>query len=173
MTTFYEIPDWPSYGISKDGQVRRIKAGVQGAVLGRVLKNQMHSKRGYLQVRLNQSPKSQTFDLHRLVALTFLGPTPEGMQICHNNGTKTDCRLENLRFDTVSANHMDKVVHGTSNRGTNQWKAKYTEEQVLHVKKLLNDGVKYKKISEITGVGYSSVKNIKYGNKWGWLKNEQ
>lgn len=37
------------------------------------------------------------------------------MAACHNNGDCTDNRLLNLRWDTVSANHLDKVIHGTHN----------------------------------------------------------
>lgn len=43
----------------------------------------------------------------------FVGPCPEGMEVCHNNGDCTDNRLENLRYDTKSANMLDRVRHGT------------------------------------------------------------
>ena len=50
--------------------------------------------------------------IHRLVLEAFVGPCPEGMETCHNNGVRTDNRLENLRWDTSSANNDDIVKHG-------------------------------------------------------------
>jgi len=35
------------------------------------------------------------------------------MECCHNNGIKTDCKLENLRWDTRKNNHKDQKIHGT------------------------------------------------------------
>ena len=49
--------------------------------------------------------------IHRSVALAFLGETPDGMEVCHNNGIKSDNRLENLRFDTRSKNMLDVIRH--------------------------------------------------------------
>lgn len=51
--------------------------------------------------------------VHHLVAAAFLGPRPVGLDVCHNNGICTDNRLENLRYDTRSANIRDAVEHGT------------------------------------------------------------
>ncbi len=53
-------------------------------------------------------------DIHSLVAAAFLGPRPDGMEVCHNNGDARDNRLENLRYDTRSANQRDAVAHGTN-----------------------------------------------------------
>jgi hypothetical protein len=42
-----------------------------------------------------------------------VGPRPDGMQVCHNNGLRTDNRLSNLRYDTASGNMRDRILHGT------------------------------------------------------------
>lgn len=54
--------------------------------------------------------------VHRLVLAAFIGPCPEGLQGCHNNGDKLDNRLVNLRWDTPGANNRDKRVHGTDHQ---------------------------------------------------------
>lgn len=41
-----------------------------------------------------------------------MGPCPDGMEACHNNGDQLDNRIENLRWDTHSANIYDQVAHG-------------------------------------------------------------
>jgi hypothetical protein len=46
----------------------------------------------------------------------FVGPCPEGMEVCHNNGDPTDNRMENLRYGTHSSNEQDKLIHGTDHQ---------------------------------------------------------
>jgi hypothetical protein len=46
------------------------------------------------------------------VAEAFMGPTPVGLEVCHNNDDKADNRLTNLRFDTHLANMRDAVRNG-------------------------------------------------------------
>lgn len=57
--------------------------------------------------------RRRTRQVHRLVAEAFLGPVPEGMEVCHNNGDMLDNRAVNLRYGTHSENLRDRVKHGT------------------------------------------------------------
>lgn len=59
----------------------------------------------------NKKPKS--IRVHQLVMWAHVGPTPPGMEVCHNNGVHTDNRLDNLRFDTHANNMADLRKHGT------------------------------------------------------------
>ena len=43
----------------------------------------------------------------------FVGPCPSGQEACHANDDPRDNRLENLRWDTRSANALDSVRNGT------------------------------------------------------------
>lgn len=104
------------------------------------------------------------------MAITFLGGVPDGFHVCHQNGIKTDCRLQNLRIDTASANCMDKVNHGTHNRGEFHYKSKYTQELILQVKKRLLSGEKILDLCREYGMTRSYLSNIKHGYKWGWLE---
>jgi hypothetical protein len=51
--------------------------------------------------------------VHSLVALAFLGPCPEGLECCHWDGDPGNNRPGNLRWDTSSANLLDRQRHGT------------------------------------------------------------
>ena len=51
--------------------------------------------------------------LHRLVLESFIGPCPDGMEGCHNDGDPANNTAENLRWDTRHANIMDSIRHGT------------------------------------------------------------
>jgi hypothetical protein len=44
---------------------------------------------------------------HVMVAFAFLGRRKKGMHICHYDDIKTNNRLDNLRYDTVSNNRKD------------------------------------------------------------------
>ena len=140
MKKYRPIPGWENYGISEDAEIIRLVAR-KGAQKGLVLKQHIHKTRGYLTVRLYDRDRQRTFDVHRLMALTFLGDVPNGMQVCHKNGIKTDCKLKNLRVDTMSSNQMDRALHGTSNRGERFGRNKYTEAQIKKVKLLLATGI--------------------------------
>lgn len=51
---------------------------------------------------------------HTAVAEAFLGPRPEGMYVCHNDGNPLNNAISNLRYDTPSSNILDTVKHGTN-----------------------------------------------------------
>lgn len=74
---------------------------------------------GRLTVMLSSPSAGASLRLvHQLVLEAFVGPRPEGMEGCHNNGDCTDNRLENLRWDTSSNNKLDMLIHGTHPNGS-------------------------------------------------------
>lgn len=162
------IPDWESYGITKDGLIYRI-GKAKGAKVGKQIKPHLHTKIGYLTVRLYQKDKQKTFDVHRLVAITYFGEIPFGMDVCHKNGIKTDCRLDNLRVGSKSSNEMDKIDHGTSNRGERNGNNKYSESLIKTAKNRIAAKEDIKEISQSLGINIRHLKNIKNGYKWKWL----
>ena len=101
------IPSFPGYEVSDCGQVRR----------GERLLSQSFNVSGYPRVTLSLLGKSKTRVVHALVAEAFLGARPQGMQICHNDGVKTNNNVSNLRFATPKDNEADKVAHGTRATG--------------------------------------------------------
>ncbi|MFV8232317.1 NUMOD4 motif-containing HNH endonuclease [Mycolicibacterium fortuitum] len=106
-----------AYEVSDQGRVRSLDrtivehSGKSRRLRGRVLTLMQNGHRD------NRPQVSLGFGVHRmvhhLVAESFLGPRPGGVDICHNNGDPTDNRLENLRYDTRSGNNLDQVAHGT------------------------------------------------------------
>ncbi len=106
----------PSYGVTANGDVVRIAAG-GGAQVGRVLRPALRGKSGYLCVNLWENGKGKTWFVHEIVALTFHGPRPARHEVAHNDGNKLHNHYTNLRWATRSDNQMDRVAHGTSNRG--------------------------------------------------------
>ena len=118
MTRWRAIPGWEGlYEASTDGDIRSItrtvtkKDGTQQVYKGKLLKGRA-SPRGHLSVQLSANSRPVGMCIHRLIMLTFVGPCPEGMEVCHNDGNPANNRLENLRYDTHSSNAYDSVTHG-------------------------------------------------------------
>ena len=101
---------------------------------------------GRLAITLHRAGYVKTFTVHRLILLAFVGPCPEGMEACHNDGNASNNNLANLRWDTHINNEKDKVLHGTNvgsrgnNKGELQGSAKLTDENVLEIRYLFASG---------------------------------
>ena len=118
MENWRPIPGYEgAYEVSDLGKVRSLSREVY-AGQGRTRR---HAGRSlsvwtgdhYSKVRLKLDGQGTTKNVHTLVALAFLGPCPDGMEVCHNNGRHHDNRASNLRYDTHSANQRDSVRLGT------------------------------------------------------------
>lgn len=121
--TCLEVENWRDvagyegvYQVSDGGHVRSLDhwvpcgryPGGSRLARGQVLRPDVN-RQGYLRVRL----AGRAVSVHSLVAETFIGPRPDGLQVCHNDGDKNNNTPSNLRYDTASANVRDCVRHGT------------------------------------------------------------
>lgn len=107
--------------------------------------------------------------VHRIVAMAFLGPRPEGMSVCHNDGDKTNNRAANLRYDTHKANIADRDKHGATVRGDRHPVARLDKEKVRHVKRLLQQGVRVTHVANRFGVSRHTITNVRDGITWKWV----
>lgn len=111
--TWRPILGWEGlYEVSNLGRVR----GCDGRRQRAIVLVPLQTDKGYLRVNLyGPGGRKERRLIHRAVLEAFVGPCPEDMQGCHNNGDRGDNRLENLRWDTASNNSRDKLAHGTHN----------------------------------------------------------
>lgn len=91
----------PRYSVSSYGRVRGPKGGILRGGRG---------SHGYQSVSLGHG---KPWNIHVLVAETFLGPKPKGQQVRHKDGTKDNNRADNLEYGTAHENIMDAVRLGT------------------------------------------------------------
>lgn len=109
------------YEVSRCGGVRSVDRTVRygSSALrthrGRELRTFRSPPTNYLTVSLYRDGGQTNRRLHTLVLEAFVGPRPmPDMDACHNNGDKDDNRVENLRWDTKSANAQDSLAHGSN-----------------------------------------------------------
>ena len=155
----YTLVAWKfgDYDIISDGRVFSWKRG-------KFLKPGVSN--GYPEVCLMLDGRRNQWRVHRLVAMAFYGPLPEGMQTRHLNGNKQDNRINNLKYGTVAENAQDKVLHGRSGKGISSPSASLTEEQVLSVKQALLAGVNYGDLAKEYGVSAHVMYGVASGRSY-------
>lgn len=160
------------YEVSDVGQVRSvdrvvINRGFSHRLKGRELKQVL--SRGYPSVMLSKGGKTRRWQIHLLVAKTFVPGTGEVVR--HRNGVKTDARAENLEWGTQTENMADRIRHGTSNRGERHGNAKLTREQIAAIKvEYARGGISQRVLGLKYGVRQTTVLKIVRGQRWNWLE---
>src|SRR4051812_9110740 len=110
---YQDIPNFPGYRAGSDGSILSCwPRGPQGCS---PLTNPKPwykmrlktAKSGYLNISLRRDGRYYHSRVHRLILESFIGPCPAGMEGCHENNDRADCRLENLRWDTPKGNMAD------------------------------------------------------------------
>lgn len=156
------------YQVSSLGRVRSLERPRSadprrpGGVRERIMSSRPNHG-GYLYVCLSKNGVKKNGFIHSMVALAFLGDRPEGMQICHRDGDRTNNTPSNLRYDSCAGNLADRYMHGTAPVGSRNSNAMLDEKAVAQI---LSDERKYRVIAEAHGVAYATVKDIKQRRRW-------
>ena len=104
-----DIPEYEGlYQVSNLGKIKSLERyNYKGHHnLEKILKPVL-CKNGYYYVSLCKNKKVKSFQVHRIVANTFLNNKNNYPCINHINGVKTDNRVENLEFCTYSHNEKE------------------------------------------------------------------
>lgn len=107
--------------------------------------------------------------VHRLVLETFVGPCPEKMQCCHNDGNPQNNHLSNLRWDSPKENAADRGKHGTQPKGSKSSKAKLKEEHIPEIRFLLkyfNKRGNMTIIAQRFGVDVATIRDVRDRITW-------
>lgn len=115
------VPEFEdAYEVSDHGRIKSLGrvvpiASGEKRVEGRILRPSVTTG-GYPKVTLSRQSRRTTLLVHRIVLEAFVGPCPDGMEACHNDGDQTNNVPSNLRWDTHAANNRDRHRHGTYSR---------------------------------------------------------
>jgi hypothetical protein len=122
---------------------------------------------GYYKTMLvRDDGKYVTRNIHKWIAECFLGPCPDGYEVNHINGIKTDNRIVNLEYTTRSGNiiHAYKLNLLSRKVGEKNGMAKLTNEQVAEIREYVaNCGKRYygrKELAKKYGVSECTIKEV-------------
>lgn len=162
------------YEVSTFGRVRSlartVRIGMNSRTVGGVFVSPILGSRGYFVVNFTAYGKRKQHFLHKLVLEAFIGPRPDGMEACHNDGSRINCSLKNLRWDTRSGNHKDKREHGTWQVGEKANNSKLTEQLVIEIR---GRGLSAAQAHREYGLSKTNAKRIVRGDTWRYLNEQQ
>lgn len=163
------------YEVSSLGRVRSLprvvelgktRKGVFRKLKGKIIK-QHKDGNGTWYVNLNNNGLTRR-SVHSVVAYAFLGPTPEGLEICHGEAGRDCNAVFNLSFKTHLQNMTsDRERDGTLCRGETHPRAKLTEEAVIDIRRR---GLREKKeLSKLYDVSEATIYDIVKNRSWRYL----
>ena len=161
------IPDFKGlYEASNLGRIRRTAPGWR-TYAGRILKAPCNSA-GYPHLALSRNGKSKYYLVHQLITLAFFGPCPDGREINHKDGVKTNNRLDNLEYVTPSENQQHALACDlrTPAHGEQHFRAKLTEKDVRDIRVALANGASLRGLGRKYGVHATAIRDIGLGKTW-------
>lgn len=133
------------YYVDKSGNAMRANSN---KILG------TSGNRKYRYIGLKENGKSIKVYIHRLQAYLKFGDKiyMEGIQVRHLNGNLYDNSFDNIEIGTGSENIMDIPEH-VRVRCASKANKKYSDEIVLEIRKLHEQGVPYKELMKRFNIG--------------------
>jgi len=158
MTKWRTIPGWETYKVSDDGRVK----GPQG-------ERTLQLTSGYPTFNASSGSRRSRLTVHRCVAEAFLGPRPDGLEVNHKDGNKTNNHVDNLEYVTRSENHLHKfrLGMGGSLLGEAHQNSTTTEADVREIRRLYSTTrLSCREIGERFGLKPGHVWKIAKGKLW-------
>lgn len=157
------------YEASTFGRLRWVGAHVGKTYPGKVVSGQ-RNRDGYLQLRPFPRPDRRFVRVHQLVALAYLGPCPDGMEINHIDGNRANNTPSNLEYVTHAENVRHAWVTGSrSNRGERNSRARLTVDDVHEIRLLHAAGRSRRELANRFGISPGHVNRIASGQGWSGL----
>lgn len=155
------------YEVSDSGNVRSLHKKHKTP---HVLSPAFTPRTGYWFVSLSGKEKAISRNVHRLVAAAFLGD-PNGREVNHVNGMKSDNRLVNIEYVTRSQNLRHRIdvlgIKCTEDRnGENGHNTTLTNVKVLAIRKLYAEGKSLLELAERFGVTRSGIAHVVKRRNW-------
>lgn len=179
MTSEHIIEEWrpvtipgfeADYEISSFGRVKRVKEVIRKRGRGRIPAGRILAadtiSSGYQYVSLYCEGRRKGVAIHRLVALAFIGAPPPGHEVCHNDGTRSNNSVSNLRWGTRSENQLDRRQHGTDQFGEKNPSAKLNFCAVEAIKFLHSHEWSNRKIAKVFNVSEGNISSIICNKTW-------
>lgn len=142
--------DFPNYEVCSGGNIYSL---LSGKILSPAT-----SKNGSQHVTLIKDGKRYNANIHRLVAIAFLGDRRD-LQVNHKDGDRKNNSLENLEWVDAKEN----IRHARYVLKRRMGNFKLTDRQFACVRSLLSAGVAQRKIASFFGVTQANISRINIG----------
>lgn len=158
------------YEISSHGRARSVdhttigKDGKLHVLRGVLLKPQ--ERTGYLLYSLWVGERVTGRMAHRLVFSAFVGPIPDGLEINHIDGVKTNNRIENLELVTAKENCAHAVRLGLAPFGQRKPSARLTDDEARQIVRRRAAGERSKDLAAEFGLAACTIANLVGGRNW-------
>lgn len=111
---------------------------------------------------------------HRAAYMTFVGPIPDGMCVCHRCDVRLCCNPDHLFLGTYADNNADMAAKGRAAsgpekrtpRGDRHYAAKVSSADVLVIRELRRTGTSGREIARRFGVSENVISGIVTGRTW-------
>lgn len=123
-------------------------------------------KNGYGQIWIN----GKRITAHREMCVAVHGAPPTGKHEASHSCGKGHlgcCNPRHLAWKTKVENEADKIIHGTSNRGERNPRAKLTRAEIVEIRSASNTPRNL--LAKKFGVKRGTIMDIRSGRSWGWL----
>jgi len=123
---------------------------------------------GYQVVGLSKPNKQLLTTVHKLVAQAFLGDRPNGFQVNHIDGNKSNNSVGNLEYCSQKDNirHAHAIGLIDRNKGEKCSYSKLKASDILIIKDRLANGHSQSSIAKDYGVVQQCISAIKIGRTW-------
>ena len=158
------IPEFNGYIISNYGEIKSFR--YENRDIGTRI-----NAHGYETVVFSKKNIKFYFKVHRLVLMAFDRMPNHNEQCNHKDGNKLNNHINNLEWVTSSQNHKHRcrVLYPGCNQGSKHSQSKITENDVLEIRKRINEGEKYRYIAIDFNVSESTICDIKRKKTWGHI----
>lgn len=161
MEEWRVIPGFPNYAASNLGRIKRACPG-QGTRADKMLNPALNSD-GYRVVDLWHNGLRNQCRVACLVAMTFLGPRPEGTLVHHKDETLTNDVPTNLEYKSFREHNLVHVAVFSGKNGSN---TRLTEEDVFYLRYWMRTELTYSEIAEIFNISPGYLSRLAQGGAW-------
>lgn len=142
------------YTVNEDGEIRN-------TLTGTIMKQVLSTNKKYNCIRLNGGGHSETYRVHRLVAMAFIENPSKRPEVNHKDGNGLNNTVKNLEWVTRKEN----MVHSVA---TNLSSSKLNTEKVREICEIIKSGVKITNanLGKQFGVKHTAISKIRQGKSW-------
>lgn len=160
MTEYRKLANYSNYRIYPDGRI-------YSEFVNRFVTATKDSG-GYLQNTLvDDDGNRKTIKNHILVASAFIPRIVDKLEVNHKDFNKENNTVENLEWCDRKYNMKYNSTHRESKRAKDF--SPLTEEQVLLIPEMMNNGFSIKFIAKLLNVGHITIRNIITHKTWKYL----